>query len=225
MSYTGDSRYPDAMTPDAKYSRGLRIAVMLSRVAVKENERRALAVAERRAAGTDVIDRSDRPEFVTPEKKGPAPKLQFAAGPNRTVKIDFAAQIEILAPNKRSFYVGVSASTSQRLVNSPWEPALVGTFVSDKRDTQIEDARKFAMNLQARIDNKHIPTVQALNRIAKAGLDTGAVTIVSDNPRSTQSRIIAATLAGALRAMGHNVKLPATEKQQTAAKTIDEGRT
>jgi hypothetical protein len=224
MTYTGDARYPDAMTPDAKYSRALRIGVMLARVATKENDRRNTIVAEQRAAGTDVVERKgDRPQYINPEHKE-QPKLTFAAGPNRTVKINFAASVEVVAPKTRSFYVGVSVATSKRLINSGWEPALVGTFVSDKRDTPIDDARKFAADLQKRIDNKHIPTVQALNRIAKAGLDTGAVTIVNDNPKSAHARIIGATLAGAIRAMGHYVTLPTPEKKQTIELTKDEGR-
>jgi hypothetical protein len=148
--------------------------------------------------------------------KGLAPEIVRSAGKlaarknsesKRAVTILVAAAFDPKAVGAipgTTFYAGSGEAIAQRL-GAKMESALANSSGSG-----------FAADLDQRLADKDPGTVQAMNRIAMAGLNHGTVTIISDGqPNAKNAHTIAEKVAFALRRMGHSVSMPQLEQQRT----------
>jgi hypothetical protein len=214
-----DARYPDAMTPDAKYMRGVKIALALGRAAEGENARRTAAIAEQRAAGTYVATTGKN--FGLSPVVDEAPPIKpvqpggLRASDKRSVTILFAAAGDDISARAPAFYVGKHPEIAAELAGTTAEPNLaksVRTTIFTK-----EKALHFDQDIKGRVETRHDGTMKALKRVAVAALNNGGITIVGDSAASPEhAQAIGKIIAGELRKIGHDVKLPQLEQQREA---------
>lgn len=154
---------------------------------------------ETRPAATEAsAHRTDAPRIVT---------IRFA---NASAPVPNNAGMPV-------YYVGRSAWVVDKFAGSIWERDLSNAFKVTATTPRGQAVKLFAADLERRIAAGDKSLRAALNRIAKAALNNGAVTLVCHcHPQACHSHIIAKTIATALQKMGYDVRLPQTAEIERA---------
>ena len=142
----------------------------------------------------------------------PSPTPTSTVTEKRTMTILFAdATAAPSATSHPTFYVGTSPETITKYPNAQWELWLANHNRPGTTETGLNATAKYEADLGGRLAAKDHATSAALNRIAKAGLTHGTVTILGDPDISCPKHIIGIAIQKALRNIGHEVKLPQLE--------------